>query len=73
MAKRYKYNSGRYKKHFQGKEFAYESFSPTHINKPFEWQDKRITPILEKAVGYLGSLMPIQYLCPTLISSFKCM
>jgi hypothetical protein len=36
IVKRYRYNSGRYKKHFQGKELAYENLSPTHINKPFE-------------------------------------
>ena len=64
MAKRYKYHSGKYKKHFQGKEFAYESFSPTHINKPVEWQDKRLTPVLENAVWLLGELNAYSMLVP---------
>jgi hypothetical protein len=41
-----KYNSGSYRKHFQGKDYEYQSFLPSSVNCHYEWEDKRILPLL---------------------------
>jgi len=50
------FNAGVYKKHHYRKDYQYESFSPSLVNKNFEWQDKKITVYLEEAVRLLGKL-----------------
>ena len=58
------FQAGTYKKHFVGKDYAYQSFNPTFIDKPFEWQDKKITLLLEEAVRLLGELNVYSFLVP---------
>lgn len=63
MAKQ-NFQAGIYKKHFLDKDYEYQSFSPAFINKPFEWQDKKITLLLEEAVRFLGELNAYSLLVP---------
>ena len=37
-----KFKAGIYKKCFRGKDYEYQYFSPEPINKPFEWEDKKL-------------------------------
>jgi len=62
--KNQKFIAGKYKKHFFGKDYEYQSFSPNFINKPFEWKDKKITILLEDAVRLLGELNAYSLLIP---------
>lgn len=59
-----KYISGTYRNNYKGNEFEYKSFSPSLINKPFEWKDKKINLLLEQAVHFLGELSAYSLLIP---------
>ncbi len=62
--KKHLLNAGTYKQHYYSKDFQYKSFSPSFINQPFEWKDKKIFLILEKAVRFLGELNAYSFLIP---------
>lgn len=59
-----KYNSGSYRKHFQGKDYEYQSFLPSSVNCYYEWEDKRIIPLLEEAIRLVGELNAYSFLVP---------
>ncbi|MCX5748698.1 MAG: Fic family protein [Candidatus Saganbacteria bacterium] len=54
-----KYIAGHYKS--QGK---HKTFTPTSINQPFDWQDKKIDLLLAQAMRYLGELDAYSTLVP---------
>lgn len=62
--KKQNFKAGTYKKEFTGKDYEYQYFSPSFINKPFEWDDKKITLLLEEAVRLLGELNAYSLLVP---------
>ncbi|PIR03947.1 MAG: cell filamentation protein Fic [Candidatus Magasanikbacteria bacterium CG11_big_fil_rev_8_21_14_0_20_39_34] len=53
------FTSGTYKK-----QYDYNSFSPSLINKPFSWEDERIDLLLSEAMRYLGELNAYSLLVP---------
>jgi len=56
--------AGKYTKQFIGQESQYQSFSPKFINNLFEWNDKKITTLLEEAARLLGELNAYSLLVP---------
>ncbi len=58
------FTAGSYRKHFYGKEYEYQSFVPSPVNKPYEWQDKRIPVLLEEAIRLVGELNAYSKLVP---------
>lgn len=58
------YIAGTYKKNFWGKEYEYHSFLPAPINRPYDWQDKRIPVLLEEAIWLIGELNAYSILIP---------
>jgi len=58
------FNAGSYKKHFFNQEYEYQSFLPTPVNQPYEWQDKRIPVLLEEAIRLVGELNAYSVLVP---------
>jgi len=59
-----KYNSGSYRKHFQGKDYECQSFLPSSVNCYYEWEDKRIISLLEEAIRLVGELNAYSFLVP---------
>lgn len=59
-----KFIAGKNTIQFAGKETEYQSFSPSIINKPFEWENKEITLMLEKSARLLGELNVYSLLVP---------
>ena len=60
----YKYLAGSYRKNFWGKDYEYQSFLPSPVNRPYEWQDKRIPVLLEGAIRLVGELNAYSTLVP---------
>ncbi|MCW1930254.1 MAG: Fic family protein [Candidatus Kerfeldbacteria bacterium] len=58
------YTAGKKSTRFFGKEYQYNSFSPAMINTDYEWEDRKITMLLEEANRLLGELNAYSLLVP---------
>lgn len=58
------YTAGSYKRQFPGTGHEYRSFMPSSVNRPYEWQDKRIPVLLEEAIRLVGELNAYSLLVP---------
>lgn len=56
--------AGKFKKQFRNKEFEYKSFSPSFINRDFDWHNKKTDVLLEQATRLLGELNAYSHLVP---------
>lgn len=56
--------AGKYKRQLGDKESEYQSFSPSLINRDFDWHDKKIDVLLEQATRLLGELNAYSHLVP---------
>lgn len=56
--------AGHHQPHFSGKAHQYRSFSPSPVNRPYQWQDPKIPGLLEEAVRRLGELNAYSALIP---------
>ncbi len=56
--------SGKYLQHYFNKDYAYKSFSPSFINKQFDFKDNKITVLLEEAVKLLSELNGYSFFIP---------
>lgn len=58
------FKAGVFKKHFYNKDYEYQSFLPSPVNRLYEWRDKRIPLLLEEAVRLVGELNAYSILVP---------
>lgn len=58
------FKAGVIKKHFYNKGYEYQSFLPSPVNRPYEWNDKRIPLLLEEAMRLVGELNAYSILVP---------
>lgn len=56
--------AGNHQVHFSGKAHQYRSFSPSPVNRPYQWQAPKISVLLEDAVRLLGELNAYSALVP---------
>lgn len=59
-----KFIAGANKKHFANKDYEYQSFLPSLVNNPYDWEDKRIPVLLEEAMRLVGELNAYSVLVP---------
>ena len=59
-----KFIAGTYKTNFYKKQYEYKSFSPTLINRQFEWHDNKILNLLVKSERLLAQLNAFSTLIP---------
>lgn len=58
------FKAGKKVKHFWNKEYEYESFLPTLINRPFVIKEQKVFFMLEEAIRLLGELNAYSKLIP---------
>ncbi len=58
------FKAGEKTKHFYQKDYEYESFLPSLINRPFIINDQKIVFMLEEAIRFLGELNAYSKLIP---------
>ncbi|HEY4522357.1 MAG TPA: Fic family protein [Candidatus Paceibacterota bacterium] len=58
------FKAGNRRKHFHNKDYEYESFFPSPVNRPYIWSDQRIPVMLEEAMRLVGELNAYSTLIP---------